>query len=151
MTGDGDCGEIGGMKIGRGNRSRYSEKISPIATLSTTNPTCLDPGLNPGRRRRRGKPATNRLSYGAAFKQSVTSTYSLHHRRTAVRQRNVCFIQTQCGGASKVTASFVVCLGTLIEVSRYDMRRLLGIFQALVSLTSRHRGYGGAACRIPGI
>jgi hypothetical protein len=29
------------------------------------NPTCPDPGLNAGRRG--GKPATNRLSYGAAF------------------------------------------------------------------------------------
>jgi hypothetical protein len=30
------------------------------------NPTWLDPGSNPGRRRR-GKPATNSLSYGAAY------------------------------------------------------------------------------------
>jgi hypothetical protein len=30
------------------------------ATLFTTNPTCSNPG------RRGGKPATNRLSYGAA-------------------------------------------------------------------------------------
>jgi hypothetical protein len=29
------------------------------------NPTCPDPGLNPGRRG--GKPATNRLNYGTAF------------------------------------------------------------------------------------
>jgi hypothetical protein len=35
------------------------------ATLSTTNPTWLDPGLNSDRRG--GKPATNRLSYGATF------------------------------------------------------------------------------------
>jgi hypothetical protein len=35
-----------------------------FATLSTTNPTWPDPGLNPGRRG--GKPATNRFSYGAA-------------------------------------------------------------------------------------
>jgi hypothetical protein len=34
------------------------------AALSTTNPTCSDPGSNPGRRC--GKPATNRLSYGTA-------------------------------------------------------------------------------------
>jgi hypothetical protein len=31
------------------------------------NPTWLDPGLNPGRRG--GKPATNRLNYGAALKR----------------------------------------------------------------------------------
>jgi hypothetical protein len=64
MIGDGDCGEIGGMKIGRGNRSTR-KKTCPNAPLSTTNPTCLDPGLNPGRSG--GKPATNRLSYVAAF------------------------------------------------------------------------------------
>jgi hypothetical protein len=38
----------------------------PTATSSTTNPTWPDPGSNPGRRG--GKPATNRLSYGAALK-----------------------------------------------------------------------------------
>jgi hypothetical protein len=55
MTDEGDCGAIGGMKIGRGNRS----------TLSTTKPTWPDRGSNPGRCS--GKPTTNRLSYGAAF------------------------------------------------------------------------------------
>jgi hypothetical protein len=33
--------------------------------LSTTNPTWPDPGSNPGRSD--AKPATNRLSYGAAL------------------------------------------------------------------------------------
>jgi hypothetical protein len=46
-------------------KPKYSEKTCPSATLSTTNPTWPDPGLNPGRRG--GKPATNRLSYGAAI------------------------------------------------------------------------------------
>jgi hypothetical protein len=55
--GDYDDGEFGGIKIGRGNR--------PSATLSTTNPTWQDPGSDPGRRGE--KPATNRLSYGAAL------------------------------------------------------------------------------------
>jgi hypothetical protein len=45
-------------------KPKYSEKTCPSATLSTTNPTWPDPSLNPGRRG--GKPATNRLSYGAA-------------------------------------------------------------------------------------
>jgi hypothetical protein len=39
MTGDGDCGEIGGIKIGRGNRNVLGEKTCPSVTLSTTNPT----------------------------------------------------------------------------------------------------------------
>jgi hypothetical protein len=46
-------------------KTKYSKKTCPIVTFSTTNPTWLDPGLNPGRRG--GKPATNRLSYGAAL------------------------------------------------------------------------------------
>jgi hypothetical protein len=46
-------------------KPKYLEKSCPSATLSTTNPTWPDPGSNPGRRS--GKPATNRLSYGAAF------------------------------------------------------------------------------------
>jgi hypothetical protein len=46
-------------------KPKYSKKTCPDATLSTTNPTWPDPGSNPGRRG--GKPATNRLSYGAAL------------------------------------------------------------------------------------
>jgi hypothetical protein len=46
-------------------KPKYSEKGYPSATLSITNPTWLDLGSNPGCRG--GKPATNRLSYGAAF------------------------------------------------------------------------------------
>jgi hypothetical protein len=51
-------------KIG-GGKPKYSEKTCPNATLSTTDPTWLEPGLNPGCRS--GKPETNRLSYGAAI------------------------------------------------------------------------------------
>jgi hypothetical protein len=46
-------------------KPKYSEKIFPSSTLSTTNPTSPNPVSNPGRRS--GKPATNRLSYGAAM------------------------------------------------------------------------------------
>jgi hypothetical protein len=44
MIGEGDCGEIGGIKIGKG-KPKYSKKTCPSATLSNTNPTCLDQGL----------------------------------------------------------------------------------------------------------
>jgi hypothetical protein len=54
--GDCDDGEVGGMNgFGRGNRSTQ-RKTAPDATLSTTNPTCPDPGANPGRRG--GKPSS---------------------------------------------------------------------------------------------
>jgi hypothetical protein len=53
-------------------KPKYSEKTCPSATLSTTNPTCPDPGSNPGRRGR--KQATNRLSYGAAYIRTIFKT-----------------------------------------------------------------------------
>jgi hypothetical protein len=46
------------------NRSTR-RKIWPSATLSTTNPTWIDPGANPGLRGER--PSTNDLRHGMAF------------------------------------------------------------------------------------
>jgi hypothetical protein len=51
------------------------EKPCPSATLSTINPTWTDPGPNPGLRSER--PATTRLSHGAAYTQVVTYTQYL--------------------------------------------------------------------------
>jgi hypothetical protein len=50
MIGAGDCGAIGGMRIGKGKR------ITPARP---------EPGSNPGRRG--WEAGTNRLSYGAAY------------------------------------------------------------------------------------
>jgi hypothetical protein len=48
-------------------KPKYSEKTCPDTTLSTTNPTWPDLGLNLGCCG--GKPATNRFSCGAAKKR----------------------------------------------------------------------------------
>jgi hypothetical protein len=48
------------MLTGEDRRTR--RKTCPNTTLSTTNPTWIDPGANPGLRGER--PATNRLSHG---------------------------------------------------------------------------------------
>jgi hypothetical protein len=58
-------------------KPKYSEKTCPDTTLSTTNPTLPDPGLNPGRRG--GKPATNRFSYGAAIYEVFFNPLLLGH------------------------------------------------------------------------
>jgi hypothetical protein len=50
-------------------KPKYSEKTCPSAILSTTNPTWPDPCVNTGRRG--GKPAINRLSYGAACRRLI--------------------------------------------------------------------------------
>jgi hypothetical protein len=71
MIGDGDCGKIGGIK------PKSSERTCPSAIMFTTNPTWLDPGLNPGRRG--GKPATNRLSYGVFLLCMLQNKVSLEH------------------------------------------------------------------------
>jgi hypothetical protein len=56
-------------------KPKYSEKKTfPSATLSTTNPIWLNPGLIPGRRG--WKPATNRLSYGANKPISMYMIYN---------------------------------------------------------------------------
>jgi hypothetical protein len=49
----------GGMTLTGENR-RTRRRTCPSATLSTTNPTCIDPGANPGLRSER--PVTNDLS-----------------------------------------------------------------------------------------
>jgi hypothetical protein len=58
MIGDGDCAEIGGMKIGRGNQV-LGENL-PQRHFVHQKSRMTRPGFEPG-----GKPATNRLSYGA--------------------------------------------------------------------------------------
>jgi hypothetical protein len=68
-----NCGGVGGMRIGRGNRS--TQKTCSSANLSTTNPAWPDLGSNPGRRV--GKPTTNRLSYGTAFLAPIKMSLSL--------------------------------------------------------------------------
>jgi hypothetical protein len=70
MIDDDACGAVAGIRIGRGNRSTRRKR----ATLSTTNPTCPDLGLNPSSRG--GKPATNSLSYGTACVQCNSVSYS---------------------------------------------------------------------------
>jgi hypothetical protein len=59
---DYDDGEIGGMIIGRGNRSTRRNP-APVPLCPPQTPHAC-PDANPGRRG--GKPATNRLSYGKA-------------------------------------------------------------------------------------
>jgi hypothetical protein len=52
------------MKLTGEKTEKNQGKTCPSATLSTTNPTWTDPGLNPGLRGER--LATNRLSHGTA-------------------------------------------------------------------------------------
>jgi hypothetical protein len=61
MIEDDDYGAVGGIRIGRGNRSTR-RKPAPVPLCPPQVPHDL--GSNPGRRS--GKPATNRLSYGKA-------------------------------------------------------------------------------------
>jgi hypothetical protein len=64
MIDDSDCGAIGEIKIGRENR-RTRRKPAPVPLCPPQIPHDQTPGSNPGCRG--GKPATIRLSYGAAF------------------------------------------------------------------------------------
>jgi hypothetical protein len=55
----------GGMIL-KGENRKTRKRTCPNATLSTTNPTWIEPGANPGLRVER--PATNDLSHGTALK-----------------------------------------------------------------------------------
>jgi hypothetical protein len=72
-------------------KPKYSEKTWTSATLSTTDPTWPDPGSNPGRRG--GKPATNRLSYGAPTLISYTVS-DLEKTSTNRKKPRMLWIQT---------------------------------------------------------
>jgi hypothetical protein len=54
-----------------GETEVLGENLSQRHFCPSQNPTWPDPGLNPGHRG--GKPATNRLSYGAAYCPFLTS------------------------------------------------------------------------------
>jgi hypothetical protein len=57
-------------------KPKFSDKTHPSATfVPSQNPTLPDPGLNPGRRG--GKPAINRLSYGAAYSFTLVRSHLL--------------------------------------------------------------------------
>jgi hypothetical protein len=73
---DDDYGAVGGIIIGRGNRSTR-RKPAPVPLCPPQIPHDL--GSNPGRRG--GKPATNRLSYGTAFK---SPNFRFHHNPSNV-------------------------------------------------------------------
>jgi hypothetical protein len=64
MIDEGDCGAIGGMKVGRGNR-KTRRKPAPAPLCPPQIPHDQTRARTPDRRG--GKPATNGLSYGAAY------------------------------------------------------------------------------------
>jgi hypothetical protein len=60
----------------QGKKRRTRRKTCHSATLSTTNPTWIDPGANPSLRGER--PATNRLRHGTTFPVTLTGTVKLN-------------------------------------------------------------------------
>jgi hypothetical protein len=66
-----EFGERRWNDILRGENRRTRRKTCHSATLSTINPTWIDPGANPGLRGER--PATNNLSHGTALISLVNS------------------------------------------------------------------------------
>jgi hypothetical protein len=110
MIDDGDYGAIGGIKIGRGNRSTRRKP----APLSTTNPTLPEPGSNPGRRG--GNPATNCLSYGAALQ----------------------YLNENMGRDVLVTSGFHQVHGG--SAKRISMRAYVNIWTTLLTVLHDHSG-----------
>ena len=74
------------MKLTGENRSTRG-KTCPSATLSTTNPTWTDPGLNPDLRGER--PATNRQSHGTALHGMLQGKLHLCYLLTDIKYLNI--------------------------------------------------------------
>jgi hypothetical protein len=82
MIDEGDCGAIGGMKIGRENRSTR-RKPAPALLCPPQIPHDQTRNRTPGRRG--GKPATNCLSYGAASGLFITHKFTSDGKWVSVR------------------------------------------------------------------
>jgi hypothetical protein len=69
------------------NRSTR-RKTCPTAALSTTNPSCTDPGWNPGLRGER--PATNRLSHGTGYirRYRIVDCLTIYIIRAEAKERS---------------------------------------------------------------
>jgi hypothetical protein len=80
---DDECGAVGGMRIGRGNRS-IQRKTAPVLLCPPETPNDL--GSNPGRRC--WNSVTNRLSCGTAYiqyyYQVMSALYLLFSKKVKV-------------------------------------------------------------------
>jgi hypothetical protein len=65
-----------------GETEVHGENLPQRHFCPSQNPTLPDPGLSPGRRG--GKPATNRLSYGAALACSIVSKLKMYREIVTV-------------------------------------------------------------------
>jgi hypothetical protein len=102
-------GAIGGMKIGRGNRSTR-RKPTPVPLCPPQNPTWQTRSRTPDRSG--GKPGTNRLSYGVAFFSPISSP--LTTRRVTVEvfdpaSTRVCYRRVESAIKECNQLSGVVC------------------------------------------
>jgi hypothetical protein len=120
-------------------KPKFSGKTCPSATLSTTNPTWPDPG------RRGGKPAINRLSYGAAT-GSVLSGYLYITWRFCACKWCMCYFPLVVPWVTVVklfcnengyfsVASYLICYFLLLTCTLYRVLyrvpRLLAVRQQL--------------------
>jgi hypothetical protein len=82
------------------------------------NPTWPDPGLNPGRRD--GKPATNRLSYGAAY---PTCIYWLRLATHTQRHRSYDVSTIQVASRSRIQSVVLAFIRDDMRHLPYDSRK----------------------------
>jgi hypothetical protein len=88
-------------------KPKYSEKTCPSATLSTTYPIWPNRARNPDRLG--GKPAANRLSYGAAVRKVVDTNSFFFYKSVVIAVTNY---WVSVGSRRRFSNSF--CSGELI-------------------------------------
>jgi hypothetical protein len=97
-----------------GENRRTRRKTCPSATLSTTNPTWIDPGANPGLRGER--PATNDLSHGTACRNVIS---------TKQMPTNLVYLKCQRPGAREIR------VGNAVEGDRMVLNTQMKMFSTV--------------------
>jgi hypothetical protein len=90
-------------------KPKYSEKTCPSTTLSTTNPTSLDPVLNPGHLG--GKPATNRCNLSRDLSRCCDGLPAGRPGFDSQWVQHFCFLHHVQIGCGVYTASYRMSIG----------------------------------------
>jgi hypothetical protein len=136
---DDECRAVGGMRIGRRNRSTRG-KPAPVTLCPPQIPHDLTWGSNPGRRG--GKLATNCLIYGTVtssnlyFSCCINSRYDLYSSCATTQTANSWFFERSIFLVHHLMAFFLKRVGYTLKIISLQRRRVTASDSLLVARLS---------------